>query len=184
MGQLVSALLPQGGAGLGDALTQLTKNLGNLVPASQLQAEALLANTQAIVQNTTAHGSSAVDTAGQVASTLTGGLLGGLSPILSGVLSLFSGGGSSAPTPLTTYIPPPSLQFQAANGPGTTVQGADYGQSAARAISSTPQSIPQVTVHVHAMDSQSFIDHSQDIAAAVREAVLNMHSLNDVISDL
>ncbi len=185
MGQLLSALLPQGGAGLGDALTQLTKNLGNLVPASQLQAEALLANTQAIVQNTTAHGSSAVDTAGQVASTLTGGLLGGLSPILSGVLSLFSGGGSSTPTPLTTYIPPPSLQFQAANGPGTTVQGADYGQSGApRAISSTPQSIPQVTVQVHAMDSQSFMDHSQDIAAAVREAVLNMHSLNDVISDL
>jgi hypothetical protein len=34
------------------------------------------------------------------------------------------------------------------------------------------------------MDSRSFMDHSQDIATAVREAVLNMHSLNDVISAL
>jgi hypothetical protein len=28
------------------------------------------------------------------------------------------------------------------------------------------------------------MDHSQDIATAVREAMLNMHALNDVISDL
>jgi hypothetical protein len=185
MRQLLSALLPQGGGGFAETLTELTRNLGNLVPASQLQAEALLANTQAIVQNTTAHGGTAADTIGQMASTLTGGLLGGLSPILSGIMSLFGGGGPSTPTVLTAYIPPPSLHFQAANGPGATVEGADYGQSGApRAISSTPQSIPQITVQVQAMDSKSFMDHSQDIATAVREAVLNMHSLNDVISDL
>jgi hypothetical protein len=185
MGQLLSALLPQGGGAFADTLSELTRNLGNLVPASQLQAEALLANTQAIAQNTASHGSGSADTIGQVASTLTGGLLGGLSPILSGLMSLFGGGGSSAPTPLTTYIPPPSLQFQAANGPGATVQGADYGQSGApRAMSSIPQSVPQITVQVQAMDSQSFMDHSHEIATAVREAVLSMHALNDVISDL
>jgi hypothetical protein len=65
------------------------------------------------------------------------------------------------------------------------VQGADYSQSGSpRAIGSSPQSTTQITVQVQAMDSQSFMDHSQDIATAVREAVLNMHSLNDVISDL
>ena len=109
IGQLLSALLPQGAGAFADSLSQLTRNLGNLVPASQLQAEALLANTQAIVQNTTSHGSTSADTIGKVASTLTGGLLGGLSPILSGLMSLFGGGGPSTPTPLTTYIPPPSL---------------------------------------------------------------------------
>lgn len=185
MGQLLSALLPHGAGAFADALTELTRNLGNLVPASQLQAEALLANTQAIVQNTTLHSSGAASSITQVASTLTGGLLGGLSPILTGLMNLFGGGGSNAPTPLTAYIPPPSLHFQAANGPGATVQGADYGQSgSSRAMSNTPQSIPQITVQVQAMDSKSFIDHSQDIATAVREAVLNMHALNDVISDL
>jgi hypothetical protein len=34
------------------------------------------------------------------------------------------------------------------------------------------------------MDSQSFLDHSQEIARAVREAMLNTSSLNDVVSEL
>jgi len=42
----------------------------------------------------------------------------------------------------------------------------------------------QITVNVSAMDSKSFVDHSSDIARAVREAVLNSHSLNDVLSEL
>ena len=42
----------------------------------------------------------------------------------------------------------------------------------------------QVTVNIQAMDSQSFLDRSQDIAQAVREAMLNMHSINDVVNDL
>ena len=42
----------------------------------------------------------------------------------------------------------------------------------------------QITVQVQAMDSQSFLDHSDDIAQAVRQAMLNMSSLNDVVSNL
>lgn len=42
----------------------------------------------------------------------------------------------------------------------------------------------QVTVNIQAMDSRSFLDRSQDIAQAVREAMLNMHSINDVVNDL
>ena len=42
----------------------------------------------------------------------------------------------------------------------------------------------QVTVNVSAMDSRSFLDRSQDIAQAVREAMLNMHPINDVVNDL
>jgi hypothetical protein len=34
------------------------------------------------------------------------------------------------------------------------------------------------------MDSRSFLDHSDDIARAVRDAMLNMHALNDVVSEL
>jgi hypothetical protein len=34
------------------------------------------------------------------------------------------------------------------------------------------------------MDSQSFLDHSDEIAKAVQQALLGSHSLNDVISDL
>jgi hypothetical protein len=43
---------------------------------------------------------------------------------------------------------------------------------------------PNILVQVQAMDSQSFMDHSHDIALAVRQAMLNMNTLNDVILDL
>jgi hypothetical protein len=39
-------------------------------------------------------------------------------------------------------------------------------------------------VNVNAMDSQSFMDRSDDIASAVRAAMLNMHPINDVVADL
>ena len=43
---------------------------------------------------------------------------------------------------------------------------------------------PQITVNVQAMDSRSFLDRSTDIAAAVRHAMLNSNSINDVVNDL
>jgi hypothetical protein len=49
---------------------------------------------------------------------------------------------------------------------------------------SHPATGQNILVQVHAMDSQSFMDHSQEIAQAVRQAMLNMHSVNDVMSDL
>ncbi|MCL5746621.1 MAG: hypothetical protein M1541_22270 [Acidobacteria bacterium] len=43
---------------------------------------------------------------------------------------------------------------------------------------------PQITVQVQAMDSRSFLDHSEDIARAVRQAMLSSHGINDVITEL
>jgi hypothetical protein len=57
--------------------------------------------------------------------------------------------------------------------------------SPASAAASPPASAAsQITVNVQAMDAQSFLDHSSDIAQAVRNAMLNMSSINDVVSDL
>ncbi len=39
-------------------------------------------------------------------------------------------------------------------------------------------------MNVNAMDARSFLDRSSDIAAAVREAMLNLNPVNDVVSDL
>jgi hypothetical protein len=184
--ELLKSLLPQTVSGLNDHLTQLTQSVGYLVPASQQQAEALLANTQALAQNTSSHGSGGIaSTLGNIASTLTGGAL-SLSPILSGILSLF-GGGSSAPPPLVPFYLPPSISFQAANTvapAGSQMTGMDFNQAGAPRAMSAPAPAPQITVQVQAMDSRSFLDHSNDIAQAVRDAMLNMHSINDDISDI
>jgi hypothetical protein len=119
---------------------------------------------------------------------------------------LFSG--SDEPTPLTKYTLPSAIQFQAAETrDGLTT--ADYDQSGAvRAYPSrgtgdggsaigglgigdgiAPSSAketpaPQITVNVQAMDARSFLDRSGDIAAAVRDAMLNLNSINDVVNDL
>ena len=61
------------------------------------------------------------------------------------------------------------------------------GVSIAGAVSGAGQSgtaTPQMTLNIQAMDAQSIMDRSGDIAQAVRNAMLNMSSINDVISDL
>jgi len=39
-------------------------------------------------------------------------------------------------------------------------------------------------VNVQAMDARSFLDRSNDIALAVRDAMLNLNAINDVVNDL
>lgn len=184
--QSLNSLLPSLLSNLSDHITQLTQSVGYLVPASQQQAEALLANTQALAQNTSSHGSGGIaSTLGNIASTLTGGAL-SLSPILSGILSLFGGKASSAPAPLVPFYLPPSVSFRAADTAapaGPQISGLDFSQTGTPRAMNTPAASPQITVQVQAMDSRSFLDHSHDIAQAVRDAMLNMHSINDVIRD-
>ena len=43
---------------------------------------------------------------------------------------------------------------------------------------------PQITVNVQAMDARSFMDRSSDIALAVRDAMLNLNAINDVVNEL
>jgi hypothetical protein len=126
-----------------------------------------------------------LSTIGTLASSLTGGAL-SLSPILSGLLHLFGGGTSNTPPPLVKFALPPSVAFQAANVNGPQTSAVDFSQGGGPRVtgSAPPPASQQITIQVQAMDSRSFMDHSQDIASAVREAMLNMHALNDVISDL
>ena len=67
---------------------------------------------------------------------------------------------------------------------GPSLPSASSDPSSGQRIVSSGTNATQVTVNIHAMDSRSFLDRSQDIAQAVREAMLNMHSINDVVNDL
>jgi hypothetical protein len=158
---------------LSSSLSQAGQQIAQLQSAYQQQASLITANTQAIQGNTSAQSShSALSAVGGAASSLLGGF-GLLSPLISGIASLF--GGSSTPKPLAIYTPPPPVAIDATLNSSTAAAG---GGSAG------PASSPQVTVNVNAMDSKSFIDHSDDIANAVREAMLNMHPINGVVASL
>jgi hypothetical protein len=160
---------------LAASLSQAGQQIAQLQAAYQQQASLITANTQAIQGNTSAQGHSALSTAGGLASSLLGGGgLGLLSPLISGIASLF--GGSTAPKPLPFYVPPPPVAINGMLNSATP--------NATPAGSSQASAPAQVTVNVNAMDSQSFMDHSTDIANAVREAMLNMHPINGVVASL
>jgi uncharacterized protein YggU (UPF0235/DUF167 family) len=136
-------------------------------------------------------------TLGSVASTvLTSGF--GLAPLISGLVSLFSGGDAAAPPPLVKYALPAAVDFQAAESQGQ-VTGVDYNQmgmprsyapaAASGSANGTANgtgngAAPQITVNVQAMDARSFMDRSNDIALAVRDAMLNLNAINDVVNEL
>jgi hypothetical protein len=127
----------------------------------------------------------------------------GVSPLVQGIASLFgSGDDSPAATPLVKYALPPAINFQAAEV-GGQIASADYDQSgtpreyglvpAATApapggssanTGSAAAQAAQITVNVQAMDARSFMDRSSDIALAVRDAMLNLNAINDVVNDL
>src|SRR5580658_11256445 len=94
---------------LSTSLSQAGQQIAQLQSAYQQQASLISANTQAIQGNTSAQsGKSAGDVAGGVASSLFGGL-GLLSPLISGIASLF--GGSSTPAALPVYRAPPAVDI-------------------------------------------------------------------------
>jgi hypothetical protein len=141
------------------------------------------------------------DSALSIASTvLESGL--GIVPLIGGLIGLFDGGGGATQQPLTRYAMPDPINFQGAEtsggieaaetdltgmpraaGGGATGSGSTtaFGDSgAATAVGGGSQ----ITVQVQAMDARSFMDRSSDIAAAVRDAMLNLNSINDVVSNL
>ena len=119
----------------------------------------------------------------------------GLGSLASELSGLFGGGGGAQAPTLTRYQAPKSLSFEAADT-GSGLSSADYdqmgmaraygapGQVGTSGVPSPGGATPQITVNVQAMDSQSFMDRSTDIAAAVRHAMLNLNSINDVVSEL
>ena len=120
---------------------------------------------------------------GTLLSVFTSGL--GLSPLISGLLSLFGGGKKEQLPPLVKFALPAAVSLQA----GITSTGAtgdiSYGQNGLpRMIPNGAQRNQAITVQVQTIDAKSFMDHSEEIARAVRDAMLYSHSLNDVVTDL
>lgn len=169
-----------------EQVTALTSQITTLTSTQQSHIGATQDNTQAITQNTSTKSGwpSVGSTVGNIASSLLGGGL-SLSPLISGLMSLFGGNDTQA---LTTPLPfrlPPTVQYDAgltSGSPGQAVP-VSYGAGGQARPQTSPQTA-QVNVQINAMDSRSFLDHSEEIASAVRQALLNSSSLGDVITDL
>ena len=117
-----------------------------------------------------------------------GGALGWLTtlnPVL-GLLRLFGGGGGrTEAVELPRYEAPARVSYLGGISAesGWAVKEADYGAGWQARGMEGERTPAQVTVQVQAMDSRSFLDHRDEIAAAVRQALLESHSLGDVMGE-
>jgi hypothetical protein len=187
-GSSVTGLAQSSSSGISEQLTSLTTQISSLTSIQQSQISALQDNTQALTESgtsKTSSGSSVGSTVESAASSFLGGGLSSLSPLIGGLLSLFGGGGGQTLAVPSPFLLPSPVQSNAgvtssSSGQVSQVSYSDTGQPRAPSASASQQ----VTVQVNAMDSQSFLDHSDDIANAVKQAILNSNSLNDVISSL
>jgi hypothetical protein len=98
-----------------------------------------------------------------------GGL--GLSSLISGITGLFSAGKKKQPAALTLFQLPTSIS-----------QTFQVGHSSATAQPQPANS--NLHVQLQGLNSSSTVDHSNEIANAVRTAILNSHALNDVLAEL
>lgn len=192
VGQVLATSTPGGSGGtsaLSDQLTTITSQLQELQTINQSQMQSIEANTSAVSANTSTKGSgTGASAAGSVGNTLLNvlGLGSGLSPLISGLVSLFGGGGSSQTTAVTPYIQPLPVNLQAGFSGSSAggASGVDYGEGGTPRQTTAASAQQQITVQVQAMDSQSFLDRSNDIAAAVRKAMLETSTLNDVMREV
>jgi hypothetical protein len=154
-------------------------------PVSQDSAPAVTATSQAQQES----GESVAST---VMKTIA--LASGVGPVVTGLLKLFGGGSDDPKDPVYAPIPyslPEQVSVEAGLASDRSFVGIGYGANGGpRSLNGEPvppaaqAAAPQIQINVQAMDSRSFTDHSDDIARAVREALLRSHSLNDVIAEM
>jgi hypothetical protein len=142
-------------------------NLGGLSPASAPNTISSSSGNSNFAGGNT----STADFAGQLAALSTSPFEAEPAP-MSPNLSVVYGSQSSLQNPSGS-----SPSRSETNPPGSDLKGSSTAESSTQQGNS-------ILVQVQAMDSQSFMDHSHDIAQAVRQAMLNLNSLNDVILDL
>lgn len=173
--------------GLPEQLTTLAQQLQQLQAINQADAETIKANTQAVAHNNAANVQNGSSSAASTIGNTIKGVLGfglGVSPLISGLMSLFGGGESTQPSPLVPFAKPAAVRVDA--GISSAAPGETFAVDSAQGGLPRPVTsgaLTQITVQVQAMDSRSFLDHSQDIAMAVRQAMLESSALNDVIRE-
>ncbi|HEX3685767.1 MAG TPA: hypothetical protein VHU83_24765 [Bryobacteraceae bacterium] len=126
---------------------------------------------------------------GGIASAFSGGLssIAGLGGLISGIASLFGGGSTSTPPPLVEFqLPSSQTQTIYVSSTGSsTYQGSMTEQtSGSSSHGSTYISSPTPRTSRSTSSGQSFQYQSTQIAQAVKTALLNSSSLNDVIAEI
>lgn len=173
------------GESRGDGLSSLTAQLAGLREAQEVQTRAVTENTRATLESVARSARGALAAAGN--AVIDGGLPGtGLTALAGGILRMLSRGSSESAEALPLLLAPAPIHIEAALPTGEISNFAEIVRDqsgVARRVTEQPAAAPAVTIQVNAMDSRSFLDHSDEIARAVKHALLNSHSLRDVVGE-
>ena len=178
----IEALLTAGTRNQGDASTLATE-MNRLTEATRAAAST---NTPAPESTQSAALTYGKNTAETMLRTV--GMLTGMGPIVTGLMSLFGPGDPEPLPPLQKFQLPGQVSVEAglsANREYSAIRYAPGGRpEAVGGAAVNANQSPAIQVNIQAMDSQSFLDRQDDIARAVREAMLHSNSLNDVVMEL
>lgn len=171
----------------GAEASALVRQLAELTSVAREQAQRTEANTLAVVENSVMQAASTqgskVESVGKTILSFIGSGF-GIAQVLD---KIFSGRGEPATVSTASYLPPSPLSVEAGiYGGFAGLHPIQYGQTG---LPLPPAPVRQtiqtpVTIQVQALDSRSILDHSNEIAEAVKEALLNSHSLNDVVTEI
>lgn len=141
----------------------------------------------AIVSPAISSSSASGETAAGRSKTLSSaaGSLANLNPILAGLMKLFGGGSGEQVQTLTKIERPAALRYQGvvSERAGWGITEMDYAADGRPRMAERAVQAP-VVVQVQAMDSRSFLDHRDEIASAVKQALLESHGLGDVMREV
>jgi hypothetical protein len=105
-----------------------------------------------------------------------------LSPVVRGLLGLFGGGGKTEEVLLEKYRFPEATQTPL----GAELRGGSFATPSADSfgLSREPQRSMPVQISIQALDARSILDRGDEIADAVRQAMLANHAVNDQVGEL
>lgn len=175
---------------LSQELESLRRQLGAAEETTRRQADILEQNTRAVLESTAGSSVSGIASVARDAVSSVGNSSGlGLlsSPLvgLAGWLLGRRGGAEEEPVLPAFSLPAPidgNLGLSSSGGLPPVTYG---GDGLPRTVPQAPAAAPaNITIQVQTMDSRSFVDNSDQIARAVREAMLNSHAINDVIGEM
>jgi hypothetical protein len=181
--RLLSSLVGDNRAGSGGVL-------GRILPLGDGGGGSGAAGMGGLLRLLTGNSSAGSDTPAGIASHSLSIGSAALGPIgaLGYLGSLFRGDEPTpAPRPVRYTAAPalfPEVGFQSSSG----VAGAfDFDQVGTPRVSSAARQVKEgatpIVIQVQTIDSRSFLDHSNEIASAVRQALLNSHPLGDVLAE-
>ena len=171
------------------ATTGATSELSALVQSLTQQTKAVSDNTSALGQATQSVDSIGASILSFAKQTLTGGggLSGGgllgISPLVSLIGGLFHRSNNATTLPdLPKFEMPDPLAWDLSVSPSSTARAetTTYGETGLPKTSTENR----VTVNIQAMDARSFLDRSNEIASALRSAMLHSSSVNDVMAEM